>query len=291
MLYDDALSMQTLFRALARLPLPLLHLAGAWLGWALYLASPTYRRHLVENLAQAGHTGGATRRAAIASAGRMLVELPAVWLRTRAELGAWVRDIDGAEMVDAARAAGRGVVFLTPHLGCFEILAQVAGERFPITVLYRPPKLAFLQPLIEEGRAGKNVKLAPTDLSGVRQLVAALRSGESVGILPDQVPGEGEGEWAAFFGKPAYTMTLAMKLVDRPGTESFLAYGERLAGGRGFVVRLRRMPDAEPGEPPARRLNRAVESLVRENPGQYLWGYNRYKVPRIATERGKAKPE
>lgn len=282
--------MQTLLRALARLPLPLLHLAGALLGWMLYLASPTYRRHLVENLAQAGFGDGATRRAAIASAGRMLVELPAVWLRTREELGAWIRRIDGEEMIDAARAAGRGVVFLTPHLGCFEILAQAAGERFPITVLYRPPKLAFLQPMIEQGRAGKNVKLAPTDLSGVRQLVAALRAGESVGILPDQVPGEGEGEWSEFFGKPAYTMTLAMKLVDRPETETFLAYGERLAGGQGFVVHLRRMPASEPGETPARRLNRAVEMLVRENPGQYLWGYNRYKVPRIAAARGKAPP-
>ena len=282
--------MQILLRALARLPLPLLHLAGALLGWTLYLASPRYRRHLAENLAQAGFADGATRRAAIASAGRMLVELPAVWLRTRDELNAWIRRIDGEEMIDAARAAGRGVVFLTPHLGCFEILAQAAGERFPITVLYRPPKLAFLQPMIEQGRAGKNVKLAPTDLSGVRQLVAALRAGESVGILPDQVPGEGEGEWAEFFGKPAYTMTLAMKLVERPDTETFLAYGERLAGGEGYVVHLRRMPLAEPGETPARRLNRAVESLVREQPGQYLWGYNRYKVPRIATERGKRPP-
>jgi KDO2-lipid IV(A) lauroyltransferase len=223
--------MQTLLRAVARLPLPLLHLAGGLLGWTLYLASPRYRRHLAENLAQAGYADGAMRRAAIASAGRMLVELPAVWLRTREELNAWIQRIDGVEMIDAARAAGRGVVFLTPHLGCFEILAQAAGERFPITVLYRPPKLAFLQPMIEQGRAGQNVRLAPTDLSGVRQLVAALRAGESVGILPDQVPGEGEGEWADFFGKPAYTMTLAMKLVERPDTEAFLAYGERLAGG------------------------------------------------------------
>ena len=288
--YHGSLPLQTLLRAVARLPLPLLHLAGGLLGWILYLASPTYRRHLRQNLVQAGFADGATRRAAIASAGKMLLELPGVWLRTREELNAWVRGIDGEALIDEARAAGRGVVFITPHLGCFEILAQVAGERFPITVLYRPPKLAFLQPMIEEGRAGRNVKLAPTDLSGVRQLVAALRAGEAVGMLPDQVPGEGEGEWADFFGRPAYTMTLATKLASRPETETLLAYGERLAGGRGFVVRLRRMPPAEPGETPTRRLNRAIESLVRENPGQYLWGYNRYKTPRAAAARGKAPP-
>lgn len=279
--------MQRLLRTLARLPLPMLHAVGAALGWILYLASPTYRRHLVDNLAQAGCADAATRRAAIPAAGRMVVELPGVWLRSREELAGWVLGMEGAELIDAARAAGKGILFLTPHMGCFEILAQVAAERFPITVLYRPPKLKFLQPMIEEGRAGANVRLAPTDLSGVRQLVAALRAGESVGILPDQVPGEGEGEWADFFGRSAYTMTLAMKLARRPNTVTLLAFGDRLPGSRGFIVRLRPMPDALPGESDERRLNRAVESLVRENPGQYLWGYNRYKVPKAAAARSR----
>ncbi len=274
--------MQILLRAVARLPLPVLHVLGAALGWIIYLASPTYRRHLAENLAQAGYADATVRRAAIAAAGRMVLELPAVWLRTRAELAAWMRPIEGEALIDDARAAGKGIVFLTPHMGCFEILAQAAGERFPITVLYRPPKLKFLQPMIEAGRAGANVKLAPTDGSGVRQLVAALRAGESVGILPDQVPGEGEGAWAEFFGRPAYTMTLAMRLSERPNTVTFLAFGERLPGGAGFRVCVRPLPEALPGETPARHLNRAVESLVRENPGQYLWGYNRYKLPRAA---------
>ncbi len=282
--------MQTLLRAVARLPLPLLHALGSALGWFIYLASPTYRLHLKENLVQAGYTDAATRRAAIASAGKLVLELPAVWLRSRERLGAWVREIEGEALLDAARADGKGIVFLTPHMGCFEILAQAAAERLPITVLYRPPKLAFLQPMIEEGRAGANVRLAPTDLSGVRQLVGALRDRESVGILPDQVPGEGEGEWAEFFGRPAYTMTLAMKLAQRPDTVTLLAFGERLPRGAGFALRVRPMPQALPGESAARHLNRAVESLVRENPGQYLWGYNRYKVPKIAAARGKASP-
>jgi len=282
--------MQSLLRFIARLPLPVLHALGTALGWILYLASPTYRRHLVENLAQAGCDNAPTRRAAISAAGKMVIELPGVWLRTREELAEWVERIEGEELIDAAHAQGKGVLFLTPHLGCFEILAQAAGERFPITVLYRPPKLKFLQPMIEEGRAGANVRLAPTDLSGVRQLVAALRAGESVGILPDQVPGEGEGEWADFFGRSAYTMTLAMKLSRRPNTVTLLAFGDRLPGGKGFIVRLRSMPDPLPGETDERLLNRAVESLVRESPGQYLWGYNRYKVPKAAAERGRVPP-
>lgn len=268
-----------MMRLAARLPLPVLHAAGSLLGWAIYLGSARYRRNLRANLAQAGFADADTRRETIAATGKMVAELPAIWLRPRSETLRWVRSIEGETLIDAARAEGRGIVFLTPHHGCFEITAQAAAERFPITVLYRAPKLAFLESAIEYGRAQLNVRLAPADLGGVRELLAALKRGEAVGILPDQVPGEGEGEWSEFFGRPAYTMTLAMKLAARPNTIALLAFGERLARGAGFVVHVRPLPEALPGEPPARHLNRALEALVRERPGQYLWGYNRYKRP------------
>jgi len=281
-----------LMRLAARLPLPVLHAAGSLLGWAMYLGSVRYRRIFRSNLAQAGYTDRQTRREAIAAAGKMVAELPAIWLRPRAETLRWVRRFEGEALIDAARAQGRGIVFLTPHQGCFEITAQAAAERFPITVLYRAPKLAFLQSVIEYGRAQLNVRLAPADLGGVRELLAALKRGEAVGILPDQVPGEGEGEWSEFFGRPAYTMTLAMKLAARPNTSALLAFGERLPRGAGFVVHVRSLPEALPGESPARRLNRALEALVRERPDQYLWGYNRYKrpegAPRPPTGSGNA---
>jgi KDO2-lipid IV(A) lauroyltransferase len=271
-------------RMAARLPLAVLHALGALLGWAMYGLSPTYRRHLRENLAAAGLNDNATRHAAIAGAGRLLAELPAIWLRPQAEVAMLVRRIEGREHVDAARAAGQGIVFLTPHLGCFEVAAQAAATEFPITVLYRAPKLAWLQPMIEAGRGQGNVRLARADLSGVRELLAALMRREAVGILPDQVPGEGEGEWVEFFGKPAYTMTLAAKLAARPATACLLAFGERLPRGEGYVLHVRPLPAALAGETDTRRVNRALEALIRECPGQYLWGYNRYKRPRGAVQ-------
>jgi len=140
--------------------------------------------------------------------------------------------------------------------------------------------MAWLRPVIEQGRGGKNVRLAGADLSGVRELLAALKRGEAVGILPDQVPGEGEGEWAEFFGKPAYTMTLAARFAQREDVECLIAYGERLPRGRGYIVHVRPLPPAQAGETQTRRVNRALEALVRELPGQYLWGYNRYKPPK-----------
>ncbi len=264
---------------LARLPLRVLHALGGALGWAIYLFSPAYRARLRANLAQAGYADAATRRAAIAETGRMVAEAPKLWLRPREEAMALVRRVEGLEAAAAARAAGKGVVFLTPHYGCFEITAHVVAESGPLTVLYRPARSEGLARMMQTGRARGNVTLAAATLGGVRQLLAALKRGEAVGILPDQVPAVGEGEWVEFFGRPAYTMTLAGKLAARPDVAAFLVMGRRLPRGEGFEVRVTPLAPARAGESPARRVNRALEEAIREHPAQYLWGYNRYKRP------------
>jgi KDO2-lipid IV(A) lauroyltransferase len=271
----------------ARLPLRLLHAAGTLFGWAIYGMSPTYRAHMRFNLAQAGYTDARTRREAIASAGCMLTELPALWFRPYEQVVALVREVTGAEAAFAALERGKCLLLLTPHMGCFEITAQYAARHTPITVLYRAPKIGGLEPLMREGRSRPNVRLVPADLSGVREIFASLKRGEPLGFLPDQVPGEGEGEWTDFFGRPAYTMTLAAKIAERPNVACFVAFARRLPRGQGYDIQLRPLPEALPGERATRRVNRAIESLIRECPGQYLWSYNRYKTPSGA----KAAPQ
>ena len=201
--------MHALARWLSRQPLWLLHGAGAALGWIAYVVSPTYRRRFVANAAQAG-VSSAQSRPAIAQAGRVLLEMPYLWLRPAGMPIQPAPLLLGTELVDAAHAKGRGIVFLTPHMGCFEITAQAIAERFsaqhgPITVLYRPARKAVLRDLMDKARARPGVATAPATLAGVRQLMRALRRGESVGLLPDQVPPDGMGVWAPFFGQRAYT--------------------------------------------------------------------------------------
>ena len=282
----DTKILHRLFRILlgayARLPLRLAHAVGSVLGWLIYCMSPGYRRNVEANLAQAGIRDAGVRREAISAAGKMLAELPALWFRPHGEVEALVRGVTGAEAAYAARDRGTPMLFLTPHMGAFEVTAQYAARHTPITVLYRPPKIGALEPLMREGRGRANLRLAPADVTGVRELFSALRRGEAVGFLPDQVPSRGEGEWAEFFGRPAYTMTLAAKLAERPNLACFLAYARRLPRGRGYEIVLRPYPEKVAGESPVRRLNRALEGLVRECPGQYLWSYNRYKVPKGA---------
>ena len=271
--------MQAILRLIAALPLGFLHRVGTVLGWFMYGMSPTYRRHLRENLRAARYNDPRVRRGAIAAAGQMIMELPALWLRPNAEVAALVNDAPGAEEAYAEQRAGKAVLFLTPHMGSFEVAAQYAANRMPITVLYRRPKVRWLEPIMREGRGRPNVRLASADRSGVKEILEAIKRGEAIGLLPDQVPGVGEGEWSDFFGRPAYTMTLAARLAERDNVACYLAFAKRLPRGAGYSIVVRPLPPAKAGESATRRMNRALEELIAECPEQYLWGYNRYKVP------------
>lgn len=277
----------TLFRLLSRLPLPILHAVGAALGWLVYLSSVKYRRRLAGNIRRAGFAGSLSQ--AVGEAGKNVLELPFVWCAPQQRVMDKVR-VEDWDVVQQALDAGRGVIFLTPHLGCFEITAQVVADKTPITVMYRPPRKAALKPLIEGARARGQMKLAPATLSGVRTLLKTLRGGEPVGILPDQVPQNGEGVWADFFGLPAYTMTLPGKLQQMSGAPVILTYAERLPGGAGFVVRFSRLdrPLGDSAQEQARTINAAMEELIARCPAQYFWSYHRYKTPKGVTRPAAA---
>ena len=274
--------MTRLFLLLARWPLAALHALG-WLGgWAVWLGSPTYRRRWRAHTRQAGLSGRACW-ASIGAAGQQVAELPRLWFGPPVPVG-W----EGAAHIEAALAQRRGVLFLTPHLGCFEVTPRAYAERFgvphaaPITVLYRPSRHAALDALLRQARQRPGMAAAPTTLAGVRQLMQALRRGEAVGLLPDQVPPEGLGVWSPVFGKPAYTMTLAARLALQTGATVLLVRCEREPMGRGFVMYAEPLPkplDADL-ETAVRQVNEAMEHVIRQCPGQYLWGYGRYKQPR-----------
>ncbi len=276
--------MLLLYRLASKWPLGLLHAVGALLGWLTWLASPTYRRRFAENSARAGYRF-AQVRTAIAHAGRMAAETPRLWFGAPVPVQ-W----DGVELIESAYAAGRGIVFLTPHMGCFEITAQGAAARFhatrgPITVLYRPARQPALAQVLETARQREGLQTAPTTLAGVRQMIRALRAGQAVGLLPDQVPPEGLGLWSPFFGQRAYTMTLAARLVQQTGATMLLAWGERLPRARGYCIHVQPFPEplSSELETAVGQINRAMERLIAQCPGQYLWGYGRYKTPRKAT--------
>ena len=289
-----------LIRWISHWPLGLLHATGATFGWLVWLLSPTYRRRLRENADLAGIPAAARRRS-IAEAGRMVAETPWLWLRaddaTLAPLVAW----RGVEDLEAAIAERRPLVILTPHMGSFEVCARAYairyGARQPVTVLDRPARQRALREFQEESRERPMMATAPANLSGVRQMLRALRKRESVGLLPDQVPPDGQGVWAPFFGQPAYTMTLAARLCQQTGADCVVLRCERLPHGRGYVIHgsrlLRPLPagtDAAAQVEAATIVNATMERVIAEDPGQYLWGYNRYKTPRTIDTAADADP-
>jgi len=275
-----------LFRLIAALPLGTVHAIGGTLGRLVFWLSPTYRRRLRENLAQAGYRDPALERAAAAEAGKQALETAWVWMRPRADIVAHTEVAD-MSIADVALAEGRPVMFLPPHLGCFEVTAQFyaafrpEAKTRPMTVLYRIPRKSVLRGIVESGRAAEGLKLAPAEIKGVRMLMKAMKGREVVGILPDQVPSRGEGTWAPFFGRWAYTMTLPARLARQFDAVVLFVYGERLPHGRGYRIHLRRLEETLSGDAAhdAAVMNRGLEALIRERPAQYLWGYNRYKVP------------
>lgn len=272
-----------LFDMAARLPLRVLHAVGSLLGWLMYMLDRKYAGRLRENLAHEyrDRPDAEFRRvldANMREMGKSVCELPFVWRRPLQEVLQKVQSCHGLEHLEAARQRGHGIIFLTPHLGCFEIVSLYLAAQMPITIMYRPPKLAWLDAVMRAGRMRGQTSLARTDVSGVRAMFKALKRGEAIGLLPDQVPGNGEGEWAPFFGRPAYTMTLVGRLADSSKATVLMSYGERLPHGAGYALHFTPLELAGDASI-AGQLNAALEKVIRERPEQYLWSYNRYKTP------------
>ena len=269
-----------LLRSLAHVPLWLLHAVGAAGGWAAYVVSGGFRRKTVDNLRTAGLYSPQLAWASAAAAGKAALETCYIWFRSSDKLLRKSR-FEALERLakatEAARAGGngQGIIILTPHIGSFELSARIYAATAPVTVLYKAPRREDLHQLLKLARTHCNMTPVPADTGGVRALLRALKRGEAIGILPDQVPSAGEGVWVPFFGRPAFTMTLPARLAEKTGAPVYVLATWRLPFGRGWDLELFRMEQA----PTPEAINRELEAIIRRRPGQYVWSYNRYKGP------------
>ncbi len=280
--------LQLIFKPLSLLPLPVLHAMGKLLGVILFFVAGKAKRRAIENITQSQLFNGPiepTVKLNFIAMGKAILETPYIWNSDNQRINNLMKQVYGWEIIESAIEAQQGIIFLTPHMGCFEITSLYYARQHPITVLYRPPKKKWLLPLVN-GRKRSNVTLAEANANGVRKLFKALKKGEAVGILPDQIPASGEGEWADFFGKPAYTMTLASKLAERTKATIIMAFGERLDNGQGYALHLTKVDSiATPI-----LLNQAIEKQIAQAPNQYYWNYHRYKVSRKSREKLTNEP-
>jgi len=197
-------------------------------------------------------------------------ELGALWLWKVDKVLGLVQKVSGEECL----ADKNRVLILTPHLGAWELAALYVSSRYKLIGLYRRPKLLGLDKFIRKARERAGGQLVATDKSGIRALYQALRRGQMAGILPDQVPNEANsGEFAPFFGIPAYTMVLVSRFARKSGATVIFTYAERLPEGRGFHLHF--FP--APKEMTETALNKGIEQCVKTCPAQYQWSYKRFK--------------
>ncbi len=281
--------MNWLLKLVARLPLGFLLLFGAAVGEITFWVAPGYRRRTRENMRAAGYSEREIYARVGRNAGRQAMESIWVWYRpAQTVLGRVEATPEAERIIGEAMRSGRPVVFMTPHVGCFEVLpVWLAGTFFRetgrrITVLYRPPKKKIIRAVVGEARQAPGIEAVPTDLAGVKKVIRNLRAGHTFGALPDQVPSHGDGVWADFFGRPAYTMTLPVRVARQFDAVRIFAWGVRTRNGWKVDAALWDEPLTGDLRKDAAGMNRMIESVIRRIPDQYAWSYNRYKRPRGA---------
>ena len=262
------------------IPLFFIQLIGVLIGHLFNFLNLRSRDILVDNLTNSNVYSNKSdlKRAIntnIGETGKTILEAFAIWTSKEKRILGWIKEVKGLDAIEKAQKNKKGIIFLTPHLGCYEITSIYYGSKFPLSVLYRPPRQKWLINLIKKGRQKGFQTLAPTDKSGVKQILGALKKNEAIGILPDQAANKGEGEWVDFFGRPAYTMVLVSKLVKKTGANVIMTFGERLGNGKGFKIHFETIdPDAV--STPS-KLNKLLEREIRKAPTQYLWNYDKHK--------------
>ena len=270
----------------AWLPLPLNHALGAGLGWLLAVIPNDLRRTTQDNLRRCfpeldrGQRRRLVRRS-LMETGKTFSETGPLWCWPGDQALALLRDVRGREQIDAALRGGRGLILATPHLGAWELAGLWSTANLPMTTLYRRPRIAELDKLVRTARERMGARYVAADASGVRALYQALAENRVVGMLPDQDPRDSGGEFAPFFGVPAYTMTFLSRLARKTGAPVLFAYCERLPWGRGYVLHFLPAPATLHNANLQESLvavNQMVEQCVRALPEQYQWSYKRFKT-------------
>ena len=261
----------------------------------VYRFDRTYAQRLAENAAQAGYDAPEFWLKNASESGRGGAELAYLWSDEVTQLLPQIK-VSGWEAVEQLRAQGRGMVMLTPHMGAFELLSLWIGQRVPFMAMYRQPKFAEAEAVMLAGRERLGVQMATADLKGVRMLLRHLKQGHVVGLLPDQVPsGQGEFVLVDWFGRPAKTMTLPIKLLHQAQAGLVLMFAKRVDAPHRFELyfEVADVPNSGDVAADVQTLNHHMERLIRMAPEQYLWHYNRYKgAPSVMSstpEHGEAE--
>ena len=269
-----------MLHTIAAMPLGFAQVFGGALGLLAFVGSRRYRSLFKQHYLSAATQNHFPVRIWSAACASGMLFSDSLWIWRNPSKALSLTEISNWKVVDKAIKEGHGLVMLTPHFGGFEVIPRVLAQHFPATILYRPARQNWLNDVIENGRAYPNMHFVPTNLQGVRQMTRALMRGEAIGILPDQVPSGGDGMWASFFRRTAYTTTLPARLANRHHTPVVMFTAKRKGLGQGWRMQASRL-DAFSEDPSlsCAELNKAIGAAILIAPEQFIWAYNRFKHP------------
>ncbi len=271
---------KTILYLIAALPLGIVQLIGGALGVLAYVGSKQYRKLFSSQYEAVVRNYYLKSKLWTAAASSGILFADSLWIWRNPEKALSKTQIHNWDVVQTVMSEGKGMIMLTPHLGGFEIIPRVLARHFPATILYRPSRQAWLNEVVEEGRSYPNMHFVPANLQGVRKITRALSKGEAIAILPDQVPTSGDGIWTDFFGRPAYTTTLPVRLANRFNAPAVMFTAKRSRLGLGWVMTAKRLNAfSDNANTAAKQLNTAIEEAILSAPEQFIWSYNRYKHP------------
>jgi len=213
-------------------------------------------------------------------AGSLLPEFLIAWFGDRQQIENEISQTYNREIVDQLIDKGKPVIVVTPHIGNWEFLGQWVQIYFPMIALYTASKIPQMDQLILNARSKFGGQHYSTDNKGILNLLRSLKKGRLMLILPDQVPKQGAGIFSSFFGKPAYTMTLVNKFIQKTNAQLVFAYCVRRANNQGFEIKFE-LPEFDSFEvDPAifnQGMNNQIETIIKQYPEQYVWDYKRFK--------------
>ena len=284
----EALAVRALRGVFARMPPERAEAVGRRLGLA-YRRVDARRRELARaNIAAAfpeksAEEVEALSRAVFAHFGGLATELLHASGRPVSEIVARV-DFPGAADARAALRSGRGVLFLTAHLGNWEYSALgMAASGVTASVVARPLDNPLLDAWLTALRTTNgNAIIEKRDAA--RGMLRTLRSGGVLGVLADQHVGPPDGIPVPFFGRPASTTSALARIVDRTEALVLPAAAIRIAPSRyrlvvESVLDVRSLSAAEREPAPlTARFNAILENMVRRHPEQWLWLHNRWRL-------------
>jgi KDO2-lipid IV(A) lauroyltransferase len=278
-----------IIKTIGALPRPLARPAGISLARVIYLLHVRLRRVGMRNLALAFPQMSRRQRAKIlrgefVSMGRQLAEVCLFPKYTRENVSQVVV-YDGFENFERALARGKGVLFLTGHLGGWELSAFAHSlYGYPLHVVMRPLDNIYLDRLTRRYRTMHGNSMIDKD-DPVRGLLSAMKNGETAGILMDTNMTPLQGVFVDFFGIPACTAGLPARIALR--TDAAVVPGFTIWDPALRKYRLRFDPAVElvrTGDDDAdaiantQRFTTIIEDYVRKYPDQWLWVHRRWKT-------------